>query len=451
MSRKRIKNFVYASYFPFVLYGIIICLIHLDINLQWGDDIFFANAIQNNLSLTEWQNYLSLRYEQWTSRLLIEIVLILMAKFPVIWRILDIIAMLWIGVSFSIFFNSEKKMEINWFIVFAILCFPFETMNSAGWIATTLNYLWPFAAGMVACIPIYNKIKKQSTSIGLYIISLIAILFASNQEQMCAIMLAICSFFIIYIFFRDKKISRYLFIELIISFVSFIYILQCPGNSLRKISEVSKWFPEYDQLSFLRKLEMGYSSSLYEFIMKSNLVFVLFCLVLVFLVVYNNKKIKYIIFSSVPLVATLIFGLFSNITELILPHLVELNTKMTKIGTGIQLANVSSWIPDFIITFVFICIIISLWVGFNDKRIACLSIFLVLLGLASRWIMGFSPTIWDSGLRTFLFMYFSYIVVAILIFNNLIIKKVKDVKLYIAIGILFIFLIEHLIYYVVTF
>lgn len=446
----KVKSFFCVAYFPFIVYGIIMLAVHLQLKLGWADDALFITYLEDASLFS----VLGARYREWSSSILIEAILFPLVHVPFLWRILDTLIMLWIVIALSLFFNSEQRTSVNWAIVFIVLAFPLGSMSTAGWIATTLNYSWPLAFGLLALFPIVNQVRKKKTPIWLFVASIFALLFASNQEQMGAVMFAICGMLSVYLWRRDKKFPKFPVIQTGICAVALIFILTCPGNSARMEANIAYWFPSFSELSMFRKIELGYSSSLYEFIMKPNLIFTIFGVILTTTVFVNSKKLSYRIISCIPLTASLLFGMLSSseVLSTWFPQLLDLRNKVTAVGTGIQLASPITWVPDIVITLIFFSALISLWGAFENKEEAGLSIFLLLVGLASRMIMGFSPTIWASGDRTFIFMYFSFIAVSILLFTrareNFLKKKTAKIVLALGIGIFSLFIADELLFYI---
>lgn len=81
-------------------------------------------------------------------------------------------------------------------------------------------------------------------------------------------------------FFIDRKLNWFLVAGTIFNFLSLIFILVFPGNAARKIAETKTWFPEFNDLSIFRKLEMGFSGTLFEYIIKPNFLFFIFAVFL---------------------------------------------------------------------------------------------------------------------------------------------------------------------------
>lgn len=406
-----------------MIYTIATFLIHFTVNLGWGDDAGFGKFLGQYNS--DMMSYVTDRYHTWTSRLIIEPFLIIIVHMQNLWRLLDTAIMLLIAVSISKLIPTTNKRKTNWIITCLMFMYPYGHMATAGWITTTMNYSWPLAFGLFSMLPIKKIIFKEKIKWYEYIFYTASILFALNQEQMCVIILAVYSVFTIY-FILKKKPVLYMILQSIIGISSLIFILTSPGNYVRKLREVTKWFPEYPNISFIRKIEMGYSSSLFQFIMKPNITFTVFSGLLLLCVIITNKNRLFRWISAIPFISSLAFGLFSSVLAETFPIITYVQKSMTKFGTGIKIMTIRSWIPDIIITLVLVSIIFSLYIIFKNKKYSILTIFIVLLGLGSRMIMAFSPTIWASSSRTFIFMYFAFIICSIILYQ--IIMESKETK-----------------------
>ena len=79
---EKIRTLVKAHYFPFIVYGALMLVIHMGIELNFGDDTqVFKPVLQAEGSLLGiWLEFLIKRYQTWSSRLVIESVLIWLSK-----------------------------------------------------------------------------------------------------------------------------------------------------------------------------------------------------------------------------------------------------------------------------------------------------------------------------------------------------------------------------------
>ncbi|MBT2655288.1 hypothetical protein J7E81_08530 [Bacillus sp. ISL-18] len=422
----KLLTFYKSSYFPIMILSLGMLLIHFVLNLDHpGDDKSFMKVLSND-HLNPLA-YLTTRYHTWSSRVLIEFILIFVVHFPVVWRLLDTGMMVLIAVSISKLIPTSKSREKNWLITGLLFMYPFVHMASAGWIATTLNYIWPLALGLFSMIPIKKYLCSEKVFWYEFLFYIPALIFAANQEQLCVILLSVYVVFTVY-FALIKKVNWFMIVQTIISGISFLFIITCPGNAARNVKEVTRWFPEFNTISFPRKVEMGFSSSLFEFVMKPNIIFTLFSFLLLLCVVLTHHKKILRFIAGIPFASSLVFGIFNNELGGTFYAITKAKNSMTKFGTGIRLNSVTSWVPDLLLVVISLAVLISLYFLFKNKKTSLIALFILLLGFGSRMIMSFSPTIWASGPRTFLFMYVAFIILTVLLFQIILDSKSKIFK-----------------------
>ena len=86
-------------------------------------------------------------------------------------------------------------------------------------------------------------------------------------------------------------------------------------------------------------------------------------------------------------------------------------------------ANLGMYIPILIYAIILVCILINICLIFKNTDKCKLTIIIYMLGLATRLIMGFSPTVFASLERPSLFLYFSFILITILVLKQMIEEK----------------------------
>lgn len=424
--KNRIVKVYNWCYFPLMVFFLAILFAHLFFKMDRNDDAYFLSLFnRSNINFNLYMEFLKSRYTTWSSRSIIDAVLVIMVHFKTLWKILDSLVFLLIASSISKLTNLSNDRSINFIIVSIIFMIPLGINNSAGWIATTLNYLWPLAFGlfsMVAIKKIYFNEKIRWYEYALYSL---ALLYAANQEQMCCIALAVYSAFILYWIYKYKKVNWFMCLQTFLILVSITFILTCPGNHNRSIEEASKYFQEFFNISFIRKIELGFSSTMFEFVMGSNLVFMTFSVILFVSVVANCRDNVYRAISAVPAVVYFVFNVFNDIVGKFFGKILSIKSSMTKLGTGIKLSSPKTWLADLILLAVCLSILISLYYAFDNKKYSVLTIFILLLGFGSRMVMSFSPTIWASGTRTFIFMYASIVVCCSILYQSALKAKIK--------------------------
>lgn len=420
IAQKFNEKFIKKSYFPFIIFGIIILVLHIIIDTNYGDDLIFVHSL-DELSLPQ---FLGARYLTWSSRLFIEAALVTLVKVPVLWKLLDTLVCILIVWTLSKLFAGVNKYRCNIIICCLFFMYPLLHMGTAGWMATTINYFWPLGFGLVSFIPLKKVFLGESFKKHEYVLYSFALLYGANLEQMSAVIFGIYVSFSL-LFYFIKKNNIYIWIQTGLSFLSLLFILMSPGNKVRYESEVPTWFPDFEQLSFFRKLEIGFSSTLYHFIMTPNVFFGLFCAMIFVFVLIKYKDRMHRSIAFIPLLISLVFGVFGSVTGEIFPGIGNAITSLTDHGTGILFTSIKSWGPDFILSLVCVTLIYSLISIFESKVTGIFAAFIMLVGFCSRIIIGFTPTVWGSGERTFLFMYFSIIIVMILLYNQISKSTVK--------------------------
>ena len=163
---------------------------------KFSDDIFYAasNPLQDGIISMTIDSYLN-----WSSRMFIRPVMVALTLSPIwLWRILDLGIWVMLAVSISKLFTKEENAGSNWFIAALMMLYPYWHMDTAGWIATTTNFTWPMSLGMFALLTFKRIYEGVRLPIYRWILFVIALLYASDAEQMVMILLIIFAVLTIY-------------------------------------------------------------------------------------------------------------------------------------------------------------------------------------------------------------------------------------------------------------
>lgn len=392
------------------------------------DDEYFLEQVTNNSCLS----FAISRYSWWSSRVIIEFVLCAVLKTSkYLWILLEAGMVALAGYSISRIFIKDNKKENNIMLLFMILLYPLNVMNGAGWAATTTNYMWPLATCLFALVPIkkiWNGEKIRLFEFPLYSIALI---YAGNQEQSCAILVGTYILFSIFMIIKNKKLHPYMVVQSLIIIASLVFILTCPGNYARNQAEIADNFKDFEMLTVLDKIGLGLTATNALLVGNGNALFLLLTGLMVVYIFSNCKENLYKIIAVIPFLSVMLLAFLSNTTSNIFPFIVSFKKYFIMEGVMLTAANSNNLFYTLPVIFAFInfmCVILSIMIIFkNLKNNIALLVFLV--GLASRLIMGFSPTIFASATRTMIFLEFSMIIVSILVWQALIKKNDKnDIK-----------------------
>lgn len=426
MIEKLKQNLVKKEYIPFYFFAVLQIIFHIIMREGPGSDAMFF--FRNQLKTYTLQEYLTDRYYGWSSRLIVETLLCYVSQNIILWKILDwFMWMLLAGSLVYMLHGKKNQVQIRWMVVGMLLIYPLKDFSTAGWIATTMNYTWPLALGLFCMTGIVKSYRNEKNHWWLILLHVSAALYATNVEQMCAVMLGIYTLSIMYFCIKKRNLREWWSIILIwlISIMEFIFIMTCPGNAKRSLLETKFRLPNYITYNLIDKIELGFVDTLRHMISSDNIIFLLFTILLTTLVFLKTKDFMGRFISLIPLVWTVMFMFFSDVFT---KNFEKLSTIMSNnlIINGYNYQLGYSYLPIILYFLILLCILVCLtlisgsWMEFGGY------FFLLAIGLASRVVMGFSPTLYVSQERTFLYLYMTIIVMILFMFE----KNIKYFKPY---------------------
>lgn len=404
MLEKLKKNYV-------LIFSIIVFLVmlikHLNVKLGTGDDIWFLDIAQK----TNIIEYLIMRYNTWTSRLVIEAIMLILLQLPsVVWIVLDSLIFVLAYYAIIKILNGKDKLWINVITVIMFLSFSFNYFGSAGWYATTINYAWPLAFGLytLSFIPSFC-ISKKIRKIDYFLLG-VSLFLSTNQEQMCALIFGFSFVALLYQYISNKKINHRLLVVTLFCLVSLLFHVTCPGNSSRTIAETTAYYPYYVNYNLLDKMVLGCLSTFSFLINQKEYIVILFLLIISYLGI-KSKRIVVGFISVVPILSFLIartslrcFGT-ESLSQMINRFMNPMNAIPYDFLTGIYI----------IIILIEAGCIIYVMHNVLDFDVFIFAFITILAAFASRFILGFSPSSYVSGARTFIDMYMLLLLADIII------------------------------------
>lgn len=378
-----------------------------------GDDgILFAGPLLKDFN-GNFFSFLSSRYSHWSSRIIIEFFTLLSVQHNFFWRVINTLSLTAMSVIPAYLFNFKKKPALLMISTSLVLMIPISMFSETGWIATTTNYSWVLSA-FLGFLMITLK-KDHKISLVAWALSLILVAYAGNLEQMCIVLIIVIPI-IAYYFYGQKwwlLAPHYL---IVLGNLALIYF--CKGNKLRFVKEVSNRFPDFTSLTLFRKIELGYSSSLKSLFFDGHILFLVLGIVL-FIALSKSHNVFILFVGSVPLISFLIFNLFSGILNNKLKIIDTVLGSFNKYGTSFKLSHPTTWMTDFVMLFITACIVVALICILKTDSIQLFSVLLMLfLAFITRLILGFSPTVWASGERTSIFMYYAICVTSLTVLEK---------------------------------
>lgn len=130
---------------------------------------------------------------------------------------------------------------------------PKALTEGAYWMTGSFNYLWPVALSAL----FFAFISKTIDGLSSYRLpSAICMFLSSFSEQVAIVNLLL----IIVLAVNVKKEQRNeLIIPVLCLIAVLIYIVSCPGNTLRYTQELNHWFPNYAEFGLVGKIMLGFN------------------------------------------------------------------------------------------------------------------------------------------------------------------------------------------------
>jgi len=305
-------------------------------------------------------------------------------------------------IPFMFMYIAGAKGAVRNVAFVAVLLFDIMSQNTAGWVCTTMTYVWPvFFAAFAMCM--MRKIYQQEGRWYHYVLFYVSYVTAINHEMLCMLMTCVLAALVIGYYHTNYKVFITGVIGFVLSVAEMLFVLDAPGNAGRVSNETAVWFPGYENLSAIDKVFLGINRAMHYFYLEDNRVFdLMLVMVLICAFLYSTSRLLKVV------LATLAVGGVSGdqFWTVAVPDAVIYEVDWTKkkvyiiLGVGVLLLLVISKV------------IIDTYKNENFTRML-LCLVLVWAGIGTTVAMGFLPTIYGSSSRTYTFTYFSLMMVSV--------------------------------------
>lgn len=387
----------------FVAAALAAVLWHAVLSTNVGDDmVYFKTLLDGNSSLGE---ILAHRYETWSSRMVIEAVLIPLVHCPLLWKILDIVIFTSLPVLLCGLLGVTGRGR--WFVTGLVLLYPFADMASAGWIATTTNYLWPLWGVLVIGMVLKQLRCGRKVPVWEAAAAFLACAYAGSQEQAAVLLLLLLGMEVLHYISEKRMKQPLLYVLCGIDIISLIYIFSCPGNAIRSAQEMAGRMPEFADFTFAEKLYMGLANVERIFIAELDPVYCVVAAVLMLLVYRKTGDYRKTLLAGIP--ALLLFG--QAVVRVSHPSLKKVFVRPEQ-TTHWDWHALVTYMPLVFLVLSVWGILYALWqLADGAWKHYLWTAFLLAGGFATGAVMGFSPTIYASADRPYLYLYFVLIYV----------------------------------------
>ena len=416
---KAVTTDAWLHYISLAVFIIALCVIHFCMP-ESGDDFHYSSILKENSPFINY-GFLKSHYNSWSSRMIIEAVLLNCYRLNFgVWRFFDVAAFVLIAECIIQLCFPKKRYAA--FVYAVILIFTdYNSLYTAGWGATTVNYVWPMAAAM-PCFVMLKELFEGKTPVKLQIaVTFILLVFAINQEQVAALILGLSVTFLIFSIIKNRRFQKadlYLLSLIILCVASIVFILTCPGNKNRLVEETKTWFPEYPTLSLFDKIQLGlltilpyYLSDKVSYFISNTpaLVIIPLCIVLSF-ALYKKSRKNFIIQAFLDA-----FVLLTIPVRIVTKDFLLANNKLAQFSNYSQAEVLLECLVLLIIVVLFLY---QMYAVMKSKFQGLFNVLLMCAGFCSAFIIAFSPTVYASLYRCYIFMSYMIFLITFRIFYD---------------------------------
>ena len=396
-SLQKKQNIEWLVIYALFVLGVII--MHLIMRTDLYDDALNRDWMNTGFSPLEW---VSFRYNNWSSRYIQELIGYFVLKSSALWMVLDIIF-----VSSMPFFLTEitnAKGSERYLAFFLLTLYPVLQQAEAGWICTTMTYVWPVFFGLLTFWLFKKLLNSERMKWYLIVLFYLFMLVASNHELLAVLMICVFIYEAFVLFFKktvDRKKLLLILFAVILGVLNIAIIMMSPGVGVRSATEV-RWFEGYETLSLVKRLCLGINRCVKIFVTMPNAIFMILSAILAFL---SLKRARHIILKLVCVLPAVF---------LFLIHLVYPGRFVASDVYEIHPSDPETFRILLCGVMMLLFLSLAIMVVFRDDQTkGFLNVIVFVVGFATTAAMGFSPTIYASGYRTSIFTYFSLIFVII--------------------------------------
>lgn len=408
----------------------------------YGDDMVNQGAL-NDKHFFEWIVGL---YHFWTGRLILSSLLVgLLNTSILIWRALN--AFMLTLLVYAIVEHVDGKLFSAILASLLILVLPISILNSSAfWITGSLNYLWPTSA-LVALLSLLRRFYKQEFVSNIqYIGAIILTIFASNMEQTALVLIVFYAIIIVYVYIMSKRFDQRMISLWIFMVVGFIFTLFAPGNYYRFNAEVLGLNPSFVMLDGFDKMMIGLRYT-FDVLFDELKVYMWVLNVCILLISMRNKK--NILLALVPLTILSFKGAFDlflrfnpycrGCNDL---HYILFNHQYFETYYFVEFIHL---IPIVIAAIYVIFTVVSIFSSQTSLEMPIFNSLIIVSGLSSAIILGFSPTINASGHRIF-FVLAIHLVLLLVFYITQLFSYINELwlkRLIVSLGILYLLRIAY--------
>ena len=434
-TRLREKN----NLFIILIYVAVLTIYHLVLREYGGDTMnFYASQMGGRPTLHRIveimkESYYGLSSDS-TSRVLVEIPLFIITNGMHMW--LFVLSNIIMHILMIISLMRITDYRHNKLLLCLLLMYPVFDLHSAGWITVYISYFWPLAAACVAFVSLKKIYDGESIGIAEGIFYILCELYGTNLEIVTALYLGVLIMFTIVAVLEHKcsmKQWGYIAVHYLVCLGNFVFILTCPGNYTRTLSDIRYWFPDYPSLTLADKITIGVNTVMSE-LTDRNLLWGMMCMLLMITVVCRYLHVKsesvdsddnghaliLSVISAIPITSVVLRTVLRSFSLIFLPEYTALFDEYSGAARvdATNYNNLLSYFPFIFFMAILLIVLVSLILTSHDTGKGMINAYLLLIGLATRMVLAFSPSVYASGRRTMIVIDYMLIYLMVRIYDE---------------------------------
>lgn len=227
-----------------------------------------VNVRDDNWFFTTWMlnfkgdllSFLQFRYETWSTRLILEGITVLIMYHPIVYRVLMAVWVCAIVTALMRLLGRKGEKPLLWTMVVTIALIPMDINLRAGYVCTTVNYVFALACILWAAVPVVERLRGEDVALWRDILAIVLMVVGCNMEYYCPP--ALILFAVLAVRQGMKKQIPWLSVLLaVIAGVSLWYALTAPASTVSAYEGDADIFPGFENLTILQKMQAAFVST----------------------------------------------------------------------------------------------------------------------------------------------------------------------------------------------
>ncbi len=406
VDKVEVKKHIYKYRVIYTLFSlfVLMLILHLVYNYKMsGDDYKYYRHFPEQFSSVF--EYLKFRYNNWTSRLSVELIMFLFIDKGFLFAILD--SLIFVLLVYSIWLLFDKKSIV--ISTLGVLALPLYRFSVCGLYAGSVNYIWPITFFVLGLYFIKKIIENKKLYVYEYLILLFSFLFVCFVEVLTVLLLVVMIIALIVNYKKNKKFSFTMAISMMIAIAGIVVMLTSKGNASRILQETN-FYPEFENFNIFHKICLGFVYIANASCLLPSLLYYLLYIFLIYMSFKNKKDWFTKIVSLAPFIILVGFYLTNSIIWLVNGNI---NIEFLNTTKVLSFDKPFVYVLTMIGVLMYVFPVISMFRIFDKSESICL---ILLYTLATGLIGSFGLIVSISYYSDYRPTFFSSLIIFFMIF-----------------------------------